>query len=278
MAARRQTKEAEPVSRPDQRGPRTAKRGDQVAEKIKGWITDGKVRPGVRLSKEVELQQAFNVSRGSMRDALKALEVQGLVKLSTGPEGGATITEVPLERAFQSLQNYLFFQNIGIEDIYAARRLLEPMLAEGAVAHLTENDFEAMERSVCVCEPFAASHDHALGQRHEDIHFHDVFAAANPNGFLRCLCQMINQMLHQLVVVAGNVTQQEYQAFGRTTCVAHRAILEAARRREAELVGRLMREHMEQAEEQLRKIHAALRQKLVLDSDLGLNVKKSKLK
>jgi GntR family transcriptional repressor for pyruvate dehydrogenase complex len=278
MAARRQMKEGKPLPQPDQRGPRTTKRGDQVAEQIKGWITDGKVRPGVRLSKESELQQAFNVSRGSMRDALKALEVQGLVKLSTGPEGGATITEVPLERAFQSLQNYLFFQNIGIEDIYAARRVLEPMLAEGAVAHLSEDDFEAMERSVDVCEPFAASHEHALDQRHEDIHFHDVLAAANPNAFLRCLCQIINQMLHRLVVVAGNVTQQDYQAFGRTTVAAHRAILEAARRRDADVVGRLMQEHMEQAEAQLRKVHAALRQKLVLDSDLGLHERKNKSK
>jgi GntR family transcriptional regulator, transcriptional repressor for pyruvate dehydrogenase complex len=271
MATRRQTKERKPLPQPDRRGPRTTKRGDQVAELIKGWITDGKVRPGMRLSKEAELQQTFNVSRGSMRDALKALEVQGLVTLSTGPEGGATITEVPLERAFQSLQNYLFFQRVSLEDIYAARRALEPLLAAGAVAHLTAGDFEALERSIEVCEPFAASHEHALDQRHEDIHFHDVLAAANPNAFLRCLCQIINQMLHSLVVVAGNVTQRDYQAFGRATVAAHREILEAARLRDVDAVSRLMEAHMEQAEAQLRKVHAALRQKLVVDSDLGLH-------
>ncbi|WP_243750900.1 FCD domain-containing protein [Paraburkholderia sp. BL10I2N1] len=255
------------------RGPRTTKRGDQVAEQIKRRITEGKLRPGIRLRKEIELQQEFNVSRGSMRDALKALEVQGLVALSTGPEGGATVTQVPLERAFQGLQNYLFFQGIGIEDIYAVRRALEPLLAAGAVPHLTPEDFAALEKSVDVCEPFTASHERALDQRHEDIHFHDVLAAANPNAFLRCLCQIINQMLHNLVVVAGNVTQQDYQAFGRDTAAAHRAILDAARRRDADVVGRIMLEHMEQAEAQLRKVHAALRQKLVLDSELGLHAK-----
>ena len=75
---------------------------------------------GKRLNKEAELQQMFNVSRGSMRDALKALEVQGLVSLSTGPEGGATITRVPLARAFQALQNYLFFENITLEALCGA--------------------------------------------------------------------------------------------------------------------------------------------------------------
>jgi len=270
MAGRKQTTVKKPLLQPDNRGPRTIKRGDQVAELIKSWINDGKVRPGVRLNKEAELQDLFKVSRGSMREALKALEVQGLVSLSTGPDGGATITRVPLARAFQSLQNYLFFESISLEDIYGVRRVLEPLLAAGAVEHLTDADLEALERSVEACEPFVASHEHALDQRHEDIHFHDVLAAANPNAFLRCVCQIINQMLHSLVIVAGNVTQQEYQAFGRKTVAAHRAILDAARRRDASAVEQLMAVHMEEAEAQLRKVHAALRQKLVLDSDLGL--------
>lgn len=261
---------------PDNRGPRTTKRGDQVAELIKSWITDGKVRPGVRLSKEAELQDLFKVSRGSMREALKALEVQGLVSLSTGPDGGATITRVPLARAFQALQNYLFFERISLEDIYAVRRVLEPLLAAGAVEHLSDADLEALERSVDVCEPFVASQAHALDQRHEDIHFHDVLAAANPNAFLRCVCQIINQMLHSLVIVAGNVTQKDYQAFGRQTVAAHRAVLDAARRRDSAAVEQLMAAHMEEAEGQLRKVHAALKQKLVLDSDLGLHVGKKR--
>ncbi|WP_434661841.1 FCD domain-containing protein [Paraburkholderia sp. A3BS-1L] len=274
MAGRKQVTGNKPLLQRDKRGPRTTKRGDQVAELIKSWITDGKLRPGVRLNKEAELQEMFNVSRGSMRDALKALEGQGLVRLSTGPDGGATITRVPLSRAFQSLQNYLFFERIGLEDIYAVRRVLEPLLAAGAVEHLTDADLDALERSVEVCEPFGGTHEHALDQRHEDIHFHHVLASANPNAFLRCVCQIINQMLHSLVIVAGNVTHDDYQEFGRHTVAAHRAILDAARRRDAGAVEQLMAAHMEEAEAQLRKVHAALKQKLVLDSDLGLRAGK----
>ncbi|WP_321807417.1 FadR/GntR family transcriptional regulator [Burkholderia sp. BCC1993] len=271
MAGRKRTTEQKmPQMQRDNRGSRAIKRGDQVAELIKRRINDGQARPGKRLDKEAELQQQFNVSRGSIREALKALEVQGLVSLSTGPDGGATITRVPLARAFQSLQNYLFFESITLEDIYAVRRTLEPMVAAGAVPYLSDADFEALERSVSVCEPFEARHEEALDQRHEDIHFHDVLAAAHPNAFLRSLCQIINQMLHTLVIVAGNVTQRDYQAFGRNTVAAHRAILEAARRRDSDAVAQLMAVHMDEAEAQLRKVHAALQQKLVLDSELDL--------
>jgi DNA-binding GntR family transcriptional regulator len=72
--------------------------------------------------------------------------------------------------------------------------------------------------------------------------------------------------------VAGNVTQRDYQEFGRQTVAAHRAILDAAKRRDAGAVEQLMAAHMDEAEAQLRKVHAALRQKLVLDSDLGLHL------
>ncbi|MFP3594831.1 FCD domain-containing protein, partial [Chryseobacterium sp. SIMBA_038] len=75
---------------------------------------------------------------------------------------------------------------------------------------------------------------------------------------------------HTLVIVAGNVTQKDYQAFGQHTVDAHRAIVDAARRRDAEAVAQLMTAHMDEAEAQLRKVHAALQQKLVLDSELDL--------
>ena len=109
-----------------------------VVEEIKRWIAEERLRPGDKLPKEAALQQLFGVSKGTAREALKSLEVQGLVTVSTGPAGGATIGEVPLDRTFQLVQNYLFFRDLNVAQIYAIRRILEPELAAGAVAHLTE--------------------------------------------------------------------------------------------------------------------------------------------
>jgi GntR family transcriptional regulator, transcriptional repressor for pyruvate dehydrogenase complex len=129
------------------------KRGDMVVDEIKRWIAERRLRPGDKLPKEAALQQLFGVSKGTAREALKSLEVQGLVTVSTGPAGGATISEVPLERAFQLVQNYLFFRDLNVAQIYAIRRILEPELAAGAVAHLTGADFEALEHSIDTCGP-----------------------------------------------------------------------------------------------------------------------------
>ena len=180
---------------------RSPKRGDLVVEEIKRWIAERRLAPGDKLPKEDELQTLFGVSKGTAREALKSLEVQGLVTVSTGPAGGATIGEVPLERAFQLLQNYLFFREMDVAQIYAVRRLLEPELAAGAVPHLTKEHFEALERSIATCAPQPASKEEALIQRQEDLHFHDVLAAANPNMLLRFMCQVINHLLRHSVAM-----------------------------------------------------------------------------
>ena len=119
------------------------KRSDLVAQEVKRLITEKNLSPGDRLPREIELQEQFQVSKGTIREALKSLEVQGLITISTGPTGGGTIAEVPLDRTLQFMQNYLFFQEVTIDDIYTVRQMLEPELAAGAVPHLTEADFEA---------------------------------------------------------------------------------------------------------------------------------------
>lgn len=248
---------------------RVLKRGDLVVEQIKRWITERNLRPGARLPKELELQAHFGVSRGTMREALKALEVQGLISLSTGPGGGATIEAVSLERTFQFLQNYLFFQDIDVHDLYAVRRLLEPAMAAAAVPHLADEHFAALEASISCCEPLAGAGD-ALRQRTEDLHFHDILAEACPNAFLRFQCRLINALLQTLVVGSVHVSEAAYLALGRAAVLHHRRILAAARKQDAARVASLMLAHIMDTERHLEGVQAALRSKLLLDSEMKL--------
>jgi len=247
---------------------RTQKRGDMVVEEIKRWIGEGRLTPGDKLPKEAELQELFGVSKGTAREALKSLEVQGLVTVSTGPAGGATINEVPLERTFQLVQNYLFFRDLTVAQIYAIRRLLEPELAAGAVAYLTDADFEALERSIDTCAPAPASDAQARVQRQEDLHFHDVLAAANPNALLRFVCEVINHLLRHLVTVGNQPAHLAYRRLGEANVAAHRRLLEAAQRRDADEVRRLMADHIDEAGGLAAELDAAVRQRFVSDADL----------
>lgn len=242
------------------------KRSDLVAEEIKRLITEKNLSPGDRLPRENELQIQFDVSKGTIREALKSLEVQGLVKVSTGPTGGGTVIEVTLDRTLQLLQNYLFFKDVTIEDIYAARRLLEPELAAGAVPHLTESDFVALEHSIACCDP-TSSHEDTLSQRREDVNFHDILAAANPNPFLRFTCELINEMIRQLIVFGNRTPQAEHRRFGEANAKIHREITQAAREKDVEKVRELMAQHMVDASSHVKRMKGKLQGRLILDAD-----------
>lgn len=242
------------------------KRSDLVAQEIKRLITEKDLSPGDRLPRESELQAQFQVSKGTIREALKALEVQGLVTMSTGPAGGGTIAEVPLDRTLQFMQNYLFFKEVSIADIYAVRQYIEPELAAGAVPYLTEADFAALEHSIACCDP---NHSHAdlLSQRREDVNFHDVLAAANPNPFLRFTCELINEMIRQLIVFGNKTPQKEHRRFGEVNAQFHRDIVTAARARDAEKVRSLMALHMQDAVTNVHRMKGRIQGRLILDAE-----------
>src|SRR5260370_9438634 len=113
---------------PNLRSPhlRSQKRGDLVVEEIKRWIAERRLGPGDKLPKEDQLQTLFGVSKGTAREALKSLEVQGLVTMSTGPAGGPPIAEGPLERAFPLPQNSLSSRELDVAPISALPRPLHP--------------------------------------------------------------------------------------------------------------------------------------------------------
>lgn len=249
-----------------QRPIKALKRPDLVAQEIKRLITEKNLSPGDRLPRELELQAQFDVSKGTIREALKSLEVQGLVTISTGPAGGGTIAEVPLDRTLQFMQNYLFFQEVTIDDIYTVRQLLEPELAAGAVPHLTDADFEALEHSIACCDPTSSSEDLVI-QRREDVNFHDILAAANPNHFLRFTCELINEMIRQLIVFGNRTPKTEHRRFGEANANFHRQITQAARARDVDQVRTLMQEHMRDAASNVKRMKGRLQGRLILDAE-----------
>jgi GntR family transcriptional regulator, transcriptional repressor for pyruvate dehydrogenase complex len=246
------------------------KRADLVAEEIKRLITEKDLSPGDRLPREAELQELYSVSKSTIREALKSLEVQGLIKVTTGPSGGGMVVEVPLDRTLQLLQNYLFFKDVTIDNIYTVRQLLEPELAAGAVPHLTEQDFAALDASIACCDGASGQDDQGnmVRQRQEDVTFHDILAQANPNPFLRFTCELINEMIRQLIEFRNDTPLAELRRFGDANVAIHRQIVQAARERDAEKVRALMVEHMTEAPKYVKRMKGKLRGRLILDSEV----------
>ena len=242
---------------------RRPKQTDVLVDAIKRWIVQADLKPGAALPNEAELQRRFGMSKGTVREALKALEVQGLVSIRTGPRGGAALTAVSFDRTFQLMANHWFFQAVDLDQVYGLRRLLEPEMAAQAAASLTDAHLARLDANL------ATAHDGALSPAARgaaDLAFHDILAEACPNLLLGLQCRVLNEILRRQVAISGGLS--ELQALNHDNITAHDGLMDALRRRDAARTRALMAAHIAEAEAQVRRIGAAYRRSLVLDEDV----------
>ncbi len=236
---------------------RRRKRSDLIVDEVKRWIVTGRFAPGDRLPNERELMEMFECSKGTIREALKSLEVQGLVSIKTGPKGGAILESVTFGHATDLLRNYLHFQRPSGSDLYVLRKLVEPELAVSVVGKLTEADFAELERLVAVCANAPETPEDRQAQRMAELEFHNVLARRCDNPLLTLVCRFLNDLVSDLVVYK-KVLYPEQTEFSRSNLRYHIALIAAYRARAAGEVRRLMREHMEEAERYNRELDAQI--------------------
>ena len=176
------------------------KRPDEIAESLKDWIVDHKVNPGERLPQERELIKQFSASKGTIREALKSLETQGLIYTRPGPGGGVFVGALSGDRAMELLSNYFFFRQPSIGDIYAIRKKLEPELAASVVGHLSDDDYRRLEETMRIYNHPAANLGEEYQQRIAELDFHTVLAELCPNPVLGFVCGFMQNLLRDLTL------------------------------------------------------------------------------
>ena len=242
---------------------KTRKKPDLVADHIKRWIMSEGLTKGSALPQEKELMAIFGVSRGTIREALTALEVQGLVSIRPGPGGGASVAAVSDETTVTMLSNYFFSQNITLKGVYEARKLLEPQMAEAAVGHLTDEQMEQLRYSIgfCALEPNHDKGSRAL--RLSELDFHDILADACPNRVLALFSKAINSLLKNLAV-AKKIYEAPPDDLGQGARVYHAKLYDALEAGNATEVRELMYQHVVEAERIMVASEAVIENRFIL--------------
>lgn len=175
-------------------------RPSEVSEILKTWIADKGMSPGDRLPQEADLIDDFEVSKGTMREALKVLETQGLIQTRTGPGGGAFITEMPATRARALLANHFFYQHLTISDIYELRLALEPELAAQVAMHITAGQIEMLKKTMVEYDHPPETVEEESRQRVAELVFHEQLADYSNNPLMRFTCGFLVSLLKDLAV------------------------------------------------------------------------------
>ena len=237
---------------------KSRKLSDQIAEQLRQQIIRGRFPVGHKLPREKALIDQLGASRGTVREALKALESQGLIANLRGADGGARVIAVPPERALELLANYFHFNPVTPAQIYQMRRIVEPEIAAAVTGHLTSGQIAELERLIDLQAQEPTNPKGWERQRKAEVDFHDVLAAACPNPLLALTARFINKIIRGAIESVNLLAAQESNAFSKACTGHHRKIVEVLLGNDPDLSRKVMYEHVVEAERYVKRIYEKL--------------------
>lgn len=224
-----------------------AKRSDALAVDLKRYISEQGLLPGDRLPQEKQLMETYRAAKSTVREALKSLQAQGLIKIKTGPGGGAVICDASFEKATDLLSSFFYFKNLSIHDIYQLRIVLEPELAASVIGRLKPEDFKRLQSTMCIYDtpPTTPEEEHA--QRIAEFDFHEVLVQLCPNPLLSFVCHFLMALLKNLDF-CHNIYEHPYPELMETGRHYQMQLLSALKREATDDAKNIMRNHMIRAE------------------------------
>ena len=224
----------------------------QVAESIKDWVVAEGLKAGDRLPGEADLIVRFGMAKGTIREAMRILEAQGLIKTRTGPGGGSFVHEVSRQRAKALLGNYFFFKDLTIGDIYQLRLTLEPELAASLAGDLPEDVLQLLERNIAGYSSPARDLEEERAQHVASLRFHAILAEQARNPLLGFVIDFMVKLLSDLTVYRRLYSPPNIELWQQ----GHdhqKALVKALRNGNADRARAIMTDHMETAWKLMRR-------------------------
>ncbi len=214
---------------------------NRIMEQIKENIFSGELKPGDKLPSERELAKMTGASRASIREAIRALEIIGVIKTVHG--GGNFVNDTIEDNLSESLQLLYSLSGQSYEQIMELRRAVEMETAGLAARKATNEDILALKESFHNIE---TATDPAVAAEY-DTRFHYQIAKASKNIFFVNVLRAVDSMMTSFIlsarqnIIAGN---------HRPDITAHHtAILHAIENRNEDAARRAMKEHLAMIEE-----------------------------
>lgn len=208
---------------------------EHVVARLRRAIWLGELIPGERLPPEREMAEGFEVSRLTIREALRVLQGEGLISIRRGSGGGSTVTSKQMSAAQR--RSALIEARDELRDVHEIRMGIEPMAARLAAERASAGQIAALEDKQ---EALANSTDLSSFRR-ADSGFHLAVAAASGN---KLLAQSVEDARSSLFIV---VDVQEFDVVKDTSARAHGDIISAIAAHDGDRAAELMASHIEQA-------------------------------
>lgn len=163
-----------------------------LAQRIVGEIADRGLEPGTPLLAERSMLDDYGVARGTLREALRFLEIQGVITIKTGPGGGPVVAEPGSRHLASIIAMMLQLENAPFRSVLEARVTLEPPMAAQAALRIADDDLERLHASVRRMRDQLDDLDFFL---HENEVFHKILATASGNKVFALIISSLNWII-----------------------------------------------------------------------------------
>ncbi|MCU1320874.1 MAG: Transcriptional regulator, GntR family [Acidobacteriaceae bacterium] len=203
-------------------------------------ISDGVLAPGTKLPPERELAASFRVARSSLRQALKVLQIMGVITQKVGDgsylnRDASSVLAVPMEFLF-------LLDDTSVQELTELRFLIEPALAAKAAERATSDDIALLRQSIKDLENSKRDRVKLVAS---DLLFHRAIFQASGNRLTGRLFHTIHRAMLNMMIVTSQLVDLEH------TVAFHKPILVAIENRDPELASRLMTAHLADARDLL---------------------------
>ena len=226
---------------------------EQICARIRTQLESGALTPGDKLPPERDLAQQLGVGRNALREALRSLEIAGIVRLQKGVKGGAFIRAGNAGQMNQVMQDMLSLGSITVEELTETRLHIQDLVVRLACARATSADFDALTANIERTEAMTRAGRY-LDRVECSREFYRLLVAATHNQVLTMMVHSLTEILMHFVtlrVAAGGKPQPRLTE-------KRREFMAALRARDADRACRLMHTHLKSVHRLLKENPKAL--------------------
>lgn len=218
---------------------------DEIVQQIREALLSGRVQSGDRLPTERQLAEQFGASRASVREALRGLEQEGVIRIKKGVSGGVFVATIDHQLVARPMETLLRLKKLSIHEIAEARLIFEPEAARLAAQRATPEDLAQMAEVIQQMDA-AVRKGKTFGSY--DLKFHKLVAQAARNPVL----QMVSESMLEVASRVITDLRPSVEVLRHVTD-CHTAIYMAIRDGNADLAFKLMSEHTLDVQSRLAK-------------------------
>ena len=217
---------------------------EQIADLIQDKILRDHLEIGTSLPSEKDLSLEFQVSRSVIREALRMLEVSGLVKIKKGPSGGIFVSNGFHKPITNSLNNLITLGDVTIDHLFDVRLLIEPHIDMEAALNAKNEHVKKLKELI---DDSSNHQDDPIHLKRNNLKFHLLVAKASGNPVLSLLLESVIELLVKTTLDFLDLSLERH--FFRV----HERIAQVIAQGESEEAERLVREDILDTKEKIER-------------------------